>query len=69
MTAKKLDIPLRPETDRWVHQKDKRSTTEKMKRLTLDIPEELHRAIKIQAAEEGVTIAQQLRELLEKHYS
>jgi predicted DNA binding CopG/RHH family protein len=40
----------------------------KMKRLTLDIPESLHRAIKKKAVEDGETMADQLRSLLEKHY-
>ena len=39
-----------------------------MKRLTLDLPEPLHRAIKKNAAEEGVTMAQKLRALLRAHY-
>ena len=39
-----------------------------MKRLTLDLPEELHRVIKKNAAEEGVTMAQKLRAILAKHY-
>jgi hypothetical protein len=39
-----------------------------MKRLTLDLDEPLHRAIKKNAAEEGVTMAQKLRSLLSKHY-
>jgi predicted DNA binding CopG/RHH family protein len=42
--------------------------SEKMKRLTLDIPEELHRAIKRKAVDEGVTMAELLRSLLEQHY-
>ncbi len=42
--------------------------SEKMKRLTLDIPESLHRAIKRKAVEEGVSMADILRELLEQHY-
>lgn len=41
----------------------------KMKRLTLDIPEELHRKIKGQAAIAGVTMVDMLRALLEEHYS
>ena len=40
----------------------------RMKRLTLDLPETLHRAIKKSAAEEGVTMAQKLRALLSEHY-
>jgi predicted DNA binding CopG/RHH family protein len=39
-----------------------------MKRLTLDLPEALHRVIKKNAAEEGVTMAQKLRAILAKHY-
>jgi hypothetical protein len=39
-----------------------------MKRLTLDLREPLHRAIKKNAAEEGVTMAQKLRALLSEHY-
>jgi hypothetical protein len=41
---------------------------EKMKRLTLDIPESLHKAIKRQAVDSGVTMAELLRDLLEQHY-
>jgi hypothetical protein len=38
------------------------------KRLTLDLPETLHRAIKVSAAQDGVTMAEKLRALLLKHY-
>jgi predicted DNA binding CopG/RHH family protein len=41
---------------------------EKIKRLTLDIPETLHRAIKGKAASEGVAMVDMLRELLEEKY-
>jgi len=40
----------------------------RMKRLTLDLPEALHRVIKKNAAEEGVTMAQKLRAILAEHY-
>ena len=40
----------------------------KIKRLTLDLSEELHRAIKRNAADEGVTMAEKLRALLMEHY-
>ncbi|GAQ00032.1 hypothetical protein NIES2104_65970 [Leptolyngbya sp. NIES-2104] len=40
----------------------------KMKRLTLDIPKPLHKAIKAQAVEEGISIVDMLRTLLEHHY-
>ena len=39
-----------------------------MKRLTLDLPEGLHRAIKHRAIEEGVTMVDLLRKLLEEQY-
>lgn len=39
-----------------------------MKRLTLDIPETLHRQIKGRAVMEGVTMVNMLRELLEENY-
>ena len=41
---------------------------EKIKRLTLDIPESLHKAIKLKATTEGITMVDLLRELLEEHY-
>ena len=41
---------------------------EKMKRLTLDIPDKLHRAIKGKAALEGNAMVDMLRELLEEKY-
>ena len=44
------------------------SQTGKMKRLTLDLPEELHRVIKINAAKEGMTMAEKLRALLSDYY-
>jgi predicted DNA binding CopG/RHH family protein len=84
MSPKKVTIGLKPGTqekpaslDDWVtHRTKVEAPTEeapteaslKMKRLTLDIPESLHRAIKRKAVEEGVTMAEQLRALLLKHY-
>ena len=47
---------------------DRRTATLKMKRLTLDIPEDLHRAIKLDAVHAGVTMVDRLRALLLKHY-
>jgi predicted DNA binding CopG/RHH family protein len=40
----------------------------KIKRLTLDIPDDLHRKIKGKAVAEGVTMVEMLRELLEATY-
>jgi predicted DNA binding CopG/RHH family protein len=41
---------------------------EKMKRLTLDIPESLHKAIKTRSVQEGVAMADMLREDLSQKY-
>jgi hypothetical protein len=45
-----------------------RAASARTKRLTLDLPEALHRAIKVSAAQDGVTMAEKLRALLLKHY-
>ncbi len=83
MSAKKVSFgkkPVPPEhplgIEEWVANREGLQVVEelkqeqqiKMKRLTLDIPEELHRAIKRQAVEEGITMAELLRSLLEQHY-
>ncbi len=67
---KQVRIPTKPRADEWVAQgKEKASRTEqKMKRLTLDLPEGLHRAIKRRAVDEGVTMVEMLRTLLEEQY-
>lgn len=41
----------------------------KMKRLTIDVSEELHRRIKTTCAQRGSKMADEVRELLEKHFS
>ncbi len=83
MPAKKVSIGRKPGTQEkpigiedWVATREEVEAAtpatdnqpEKMKRLTLDLPEKLHRAIKRQAVEEGVTMADLLRSLLEQHY-
>jgi hypothetical protein len=42
---------------------------EPTRRLTLNIPERLHRAMKIKAATTGVTMVDEVRAVLEAHYS
>jgi hypothetical protein len=39
-----------------------------MKRLTIDIPESLHKAVKAQCAMRGTKIADEVRELLSKKF-
>jgi predicted DNA binding CopG/RHH family protein len=83
MPQKKVNFNTKPKqekpinVDEWVVNRDLKAVDSKsqleeaaikMKRLTLDIPESLHRAIKKKAVEDGETMADQLRSLLEKHY-
>ncbi|UNE53769.1 hypothetical protein [Bartonella machadoae] len=58
-------IPLT--ADAWVEShKDKRDGA--MKRLTIDVPESLHRLIKMSCASRGTKIADEVRELLSQKY-
>jgi len=82
MPGKKVPISKKPTTteipkslDDWVsgpesleEEKTPETQTEKMKRLTLDIPQSLHRAVKRKAIDEGQTMAELLRALLEQNY-
>ena len=78
MPAKKVKIGSKPaetaaSVDHWVatravEPEPSEQPVKKMKRLTLDIPEPLHRSIKLRAVEQGVPMVDMLRELLEKHY-
>jgi predicted DNA binding CopG/RHH family protein len=58
--------------DQWVsageESNSEASQPVKMKRLTLDISEDLHKAIKTRAVVEGVPMANMLRSLLEENY-
>lgn len=70
MSSKKVSIGSRPTSqpasaaaDEWVNDKP-----EPMKRLTIDIPASLHRAIKSQCAARGSKISDEVRELLLQKY-
>jgi len=67
---KKISISKKPtaapSADAWIS--DRVTVSEKMKRLTIDIPESLHKAIKMQTAERGTKIADEVRELLIQKY-
>ncbi|WP_375623858.1 MULTISPECIES: plasmid partition protein ParG [unclassified Bartonella] len=58
-------IPLT--ADAWVGS-SKGSMSGGMKRLTIDIPESLHRLIKVSCASRGTKIADEVRELLSQKY-
>ncbi|WP_273756620.1 hypothetical protein [Bartonella sp. MM73XJBT] len=58
-------IPLT--ADAWVGN-NKGSMDGGMKRLTIDIPESLHRLIKVSCASRGTKMADEVRELLAQKY-
>lgn len=70
MSTKKVQIGTKPTNkpapaaaDAWVESRSN-DETEPMKRLTIDVPESLHRTIKAQCAMRGTKIADEVRELL-----
>lgn len=74
MSTKKIAIGTKPTNqalaapvDTWVENRAV-GATETMKRLTIDIPESLHRTIKSQCAMRGTKIVDEVRELLLKKY-
>lgn len=74
MTGKKISFGIRPSTkilpdksDEWVKNREL-PEKEKMKRLTIDVTESLHRAIKAECAMRGTKIADEVRELLVSKY-
>ena len=74
MNAKKIAFGTKPTNkpapapaDTWVENRGA-GEVEAMKRLTIDIPESLHRAIKSQCAMRGSKIADEVRELLLQKY-
>jgi hypothetical protein len=70
--SKKISIgtkpTAKPTVDAWVKSRTPADGPEPMKRLTIDVPESLHRAIKIQCAMRGTKIADEVRELLLQKY-
>ena len=78
MNAKKIAFGTKPTNklapvDTWVESRASDGGgggggSEAMKRLTIDIPESLHRAIKSQCAMRGTKIADEVRELLLNKY-
>ena len=70
MSAKKVTIPPKKspkKKEQWVNDGKSKSEGE-IKRLTLDLPEALHKNIKLRAVNEGTTMACLLRSILEEHF-
>lgn len=57
--------PTQTNADAWVDQKRE---SVPMKRLTIDIPQDLHRKFKMDCAAQGVKMADVIREMLERQY-
>ena len=75
MSTKKVSIGTKPTNkpapaaaDAWVEHRSTGDEMEAMKRLTIDVPESLHRAIKSQCAMRGTKIADEVREMLMQKY-
>ena len=75
MSTKKVSIGTKPTNkpapaaaDAWVESRSNGDEPEAMKRLTIDVPESLHRAIKRQCADRGTKMADEVRELLLQKY-
>ncbi|CCF70666.1 hypothetical protein CAI18_23330 (plasmid) [Xanthomonas citri pv. punicae] len=75
MSAKKVQIGTKPTNkpapvaaDAWVESRSSSDEPEQMKRLTIDVPESLHRQIKTACAQRGTKIADEVRELLLQKY-
>lgn len=73
--TKKISIGTKPTNkpapaaaDAWVESRSSGDEPEPMKRLTIDVPASLHRAIKMQCAARGTKIADEVRELLMQKY-
>jgi hypothetical protein len=69
-SRKRVLIPQKPTADQWVAQgqEPEPQPAAPIKRLTLDLPAPLHRAIKMRAVEEDTTILAMLQALLEQEY-
>ncbi|MEO9593501.1 hypothetical protein [Rhodopirellula bahusiensis] len=73
--SKQINIQTRPgrgkeiEADRWVKkaQKADTATSEKTKRLTVDIDADLHRRLRLHSVQNDVPIANLVRQLIGQH--
>ena len=77
--SKKVSIGARPtrqapaSADEWVGTRGETAVTpaapgEPTKRLTIDLPESLHRRVKVGCAMEGTSVASEVRAFLEKRF-
>jgi hypothetical protein len=70
--SKKVAITAKPENakaqtaEEWIA---KRNDGSRMKRLTVDVPENIHRRFKARVAEKGTTMAEEILRFLQEQYS
>lgn len=64
----KKSVQSDPSVDAWVGSRKPDAPQEKMKRLTIDIPAELHAQLKADCAMRGRKMADEIRELLMEKY-
>lgn len=61
--------PSRPATpDAWVATKAPAAPSEPTKRFTVDVPDSLHRRVKVHCAQSGITIADMVRDMLQSRF-
>jgi len=67
-SRKAISIPQKPSPEAWVTQgRERQAKADKaLKRLTLDIPEDLHRALKRRALEEDTTMLDLVQRWIEE---
>jgi len=66
-----VNIPKVKSADKWAGSPSspkREQPAGPMKRLTIDIPQNLHRRVKRGCGDEGITIADVIREFLEKRF-
>jgi hypothetical protein len=70
ISPKPSNRPFSADADKWVEHRETPTATaaEPMKRLTIDVPESLHRIIKTTCATRGSKMVDEIRDILEKHY-
>ena len=75
MTTKKVSIGAKPTSkpapaaaDAWVESRAPVEGPEPMKRLTIDIPDMLHRRVKSRCSQDGLRMAEVIRDLLEQRF-
>lgn len=70
---KKISIKTKQQSreavqEAWVKNRETNAASEVMKRLTIDVPESLHKRIKTYCASRGVIMADEIRTMLEEKF-